>query len=117
MLFSLYPLISQNYFTLCLVVSLGVLQWAAARNHKPALSLLGPWGLGLTGQVVGSLLVIGGFVWFFNFTPGLFETGLAGGELSTLFSAASLSALGLARLGGAFWQKQTQRQAEVFTLD
>lgn len=117
MLFALYPLITQNYFILCFTVSLGALQWAAARNHKPALNLLGPWGLGLTGQLVGAGLVLGGFGWFFAATPGLFETGLAGGELSTLFSAAGLSALGVARLGGLFWQKQAQRQAEVFTTE
>ena len=117
MLFAIYPLITQNYFILCFIVSLGALQWAAARNRKPAINLLGSWGLGLIGQLVGVGLVLGGFGWFFAGTPGLFESGLAGGELSTLFSAASLSALAVARLGGLFWQKQAQRQAEVFTTE
>jgi hypothetical protein len=104
MLFSLYPIITRNYFILCFFAILGTLQWAAARNHKPALSLLGPLGLGQVGLVVGALLVCGSLAWFFAATPGLFSPGLAGGELSTLFAAGGLSALGVARLAGAFWQ-------------
>ena len=50
-----------------------------------------------------------GFVWFFTKTSGLFTSGLAGGELSTLFSAAGLSALFLTRLAGGLWQKLTTR--------
>lgn len=117
MLFALYPLITKNYFILCFAVALGALQWAAARNRKPVISLLGPWGLGLTGQVFGAGLVLAGFGWFFAATPGLFETGLAGGELSSLFSAAGLSALAVARLAGLFWQKQAQQQTKRFISD
>jgi hypothetical protein len=105
MLFSLYPLISRNYFILCFIVCLGALQWSAARNQRRELSLLGPWGLGLAGSVTGALLVIGGFAWFFAYTPGLFQSGLAGGELFPLFSAGGLSALLAARLAGALWQR------------
>jgi hypothetical protein len=105
MLFSLYPIITQHYFIFCFIVCLGALQWATARNNKPALSLLGAWGLGWPGIMLGSLLVIGGFIWFFNYTPGLFEQGLAGGELSTLFGAGGLSALLTARLAGMLWDR------------
>jgi hypothetical protein len=104
MLFSTYSLISQNYFILCFVVCLGTLQWAAVRNEKPELSLLGPWGLGRLGGILGALLVVAGFSWFFLRTPGLFRSGLAGGELTTLFAAGGLSALLTARLAGALWQ-------------
>lgn len=104
MLFWLYPLISQNYFILCFAACLGTLQWVAARYHKPAISLLGPWGLGRLGQVTGLLLVCASFIWFFAVTPGLFTPGLAGGELSTLFVAGGLCALGVARLAGLCWQ-------------
>jgi len=102
-LFSLYPVITQHYFVLCFVLCSGVLQWVAARNRNLGLSLLGPWGLGWPGTIGGGLLVIGGFVWFFMFTPGLFETGLAGGELSTLFGAGGLMAVVVARLAGVVW--------------
>lgn len=111
MLFSLYPTITHNYFMLCFVACLGTLQWAAARNRKPAISWLGPWGLGRPGLGVGLLLVVGSFSWFFAATPGLFAPGLAGGELSTLFVAGGLSALAVARLAGLFWQ--LWRQAEL----
>lgn len=104
MLFSLYPTITQNYFFLCFFAVLGTLQWAAARNHKPAISWLGLWGLGRVGQGVGLFLVCASFGWFFTATPGLFTPGLAGGELTTLFAAGGLSALATARLAGALWQ-------------
>jgi len=105
MLFSLYPKITQNYFILCFVVTLGVLQWSAARNHCLSLSLLGLWGFSRRGKIFGLLLIIGGLSWFFAFTPGLFEPGLAGGELSPLFGLGGACALVTARLSGAFWQK------------
>lgn len=104
MLFGLYPTITQNYFILCFVACLGTLQWAAARHHKAAISLLGPWGLGRLGQMIGGVLIGVSFTWFFAATPGLFSPGLAGGELSTLFATGGLSALAVARLAGALWQ-------------
>jgi hypothetical protein len=112
MLFSLYPIITQNYFILCFISVLGILQWAAARNHKPAISWLGLWGLGRVGQGVGLFLVCAGFSWFFAATPGLFTAGLAGGELSTLFAAGGLSALATARLAGVLWQGEFWRVRE-----
>ena len=105
MLFSFYPTITQNYFILCFIICLGTLQWTAARNQKPALSFLGRWGLGRPGVMAGALLVVGGFIWFFTTTPGLLDSGLAGGELSTLFISGGLAALGVARLGSLLWQK------------
>jgi hypothetical protein len=103
MLFSLYPTISQNYFILCFVACLGTLQWIAARQRKPALSLLGRWGLGRIGVVLGLVWVGGAFGWFFAVTPGLFAPGLAGGELSILFVAAGLCALVVTRLAALTW--------------
>lgn len=105
MLFSQYPVITQNYVILCFVVCLGTLQWSAARNRSLGLSLLGRWGLGKAGSIVGVLLIGGGFGWFFTVTPGLFKAGLAGGELTTLFGIGGLSALLITRLFGSFWQK------------
>jgi hypothetical protein len=104
MLFSLYPTLTRHYFILCFVVTVGVLQWAAARNDKPAISLLGPWGLSRAGQLAGLGLVSGGFAWFLAATPGFFDSGLAGGELSILFSLAGLSGLAFTRLLARFWQ-------------
>ncbi|GIK41492.1 MAG: hypothetical protein BroJett011_53250 [Chloroflexota bacterium] len=109
MLFSLYPILTQNYFILCFIACLGALQWAAARNHKPAISFLGPWGLGRLGRGVGGLLVCASLTWFFSTTPGLFTPGLAGGELSSLFVAGGLSALLVARLAGEFWQRRCRQ--------
>ena len=90
MLFTLYPAITQNYYILSFVTCLGTLQFVAARRQILTLSLLGPWGLGCTGVGVGMFLIVGGFSWFFATTPGLFDSGLAGGELSLLFAAGAL---------------------------
>ncbi len=106
MLFWLYPTLTQNYFILCFVTCLGTLQWVAACQHKPALSLLGRRGLGWHGLVLGYVLIGGGFGWYFALTPNLFKPGLAGGELSTLFGAGGLCALLVARLASALWQKR-----------
>lgn len=111
MLFLLYPTITQHYFILCFVACLGTLQWTAARNNKPALSLLGQWGLGWFGWMAGLLLLVGGFSWFFSYTPGLFVPGLAGGELTIIFGAGGLCALLLTRLAGAFWEKLGRRSS------
>jgi hypothetical protein len=105
MLFAQYPLITRHYFVLCFVVCLGTLQWVAARNHRPELSLLGRWGLGRIGILTGVLLVAGGFGWFFVVTPGLLSPGLAGGELSTLFVAGSGCALFVTRTTAYLWQR------------
>jgi hypothetical protein len=104
MLYALYPMITLNYFILSFIACLGTLQWTAARRQDLKLSLLGPWGLGFLGSVIGAALVVGGFSWFFAATPGLFGSGLAGGELSTLFAAGGLSALLVARITGTFWR-------------
>ena len=109
MLFSLYPFITKHYFILSFIICLGTLQWTAARNGKPALSLLGRWGLGWLGTLIGGGLVGGGFVWFFTATPGLLQSGLAGGELSTLFISGGVCALVIARLAGWLWGRLTSR--------
>ena len=105
MLFSLYPTITQHYFLLCFIVSLGMLQWSAARNHRLGLSLLGTWGLTRPGTIAGILLVVGGFSWFYACTPELFEPGLAGGELTPVFGLGGGYALLISRLSGLFWQR------------
>ena len=110
MLFSLYPTITQHYFILCFITSLGVLQWVAAKNRYVRLSLLGPIALGWPGVVIGLLAVVVGFGWFFTTTPGLFREGLAGGELSTLFGAGCLTALLVTRLAGRFWLQVAHRK-------
>ena len=104
MLYALYPMITLNYFILSFIACLGTLQWTAARRQDLKPSPLGPWGLGFLGSVIGVGLVVGGFSWFFATTPGLFGSGLAGGELSTLFAAGGLSALLVARTTGVIWQ-------------
>jgi hypothetical protein len=106
-LFSLYPVITQNYFWLVFLACLGLLQWLAARHQRLALSLLGLWGLGWPGTSLGLLLMGVSFGWFFMFTPGLLQPSLAGGELTTLFAAGGICALMVTRLAGLCWQKIT----------
>ena len=105
MLFALYPHITQNYFILCFLACLGVLQWSAARHGRLSLSVMGPWGLGRPGLIAGLGLAVAAFGWFFWATPGLFQPGLAGGELSSLFAAGGGCALLVARLAGVVWEK------------
>jgi hypothetical protein len=105
MLFSQYFEITLNYFLLAFLISLGTLQWVAARHQKSGLNLLGPWGNGWPGQGLGLLMVVASFTNFFLTTPGLFSPGLAGGELSLLFGAGGGCALLGTRLAGAWWQK------------
>jgi hypothetical protein len=112
-LFALYPHITQNYFILSFLVCLGVLQWSAARHERLSLSLLGPWGLGWPGMIAGLSLTIATFGWFFWATPGLFQPGLAGGELSTLFAAGGGGALMVARLVGLVWQKMGKTRIKI----
>lgn len=112
MLFSLYPTITLNYFALCLFACLGTLQWSAARNNRLELSLLGRAGFGLSGQVIGAIVVLAAFGWFFAATPGLFIEGLAGGELSLLFGAGAVWALLITRLAGVFWQSRNKERGE-----
>ena len=104
MLFTLYPLITQNYLILSFCICLGILQWSAARYNRPSISVLGPWGMGRVGMTAGGLLILGGFTWFFSCTPGLLDPGLAGGELSSLFGLGGVLALLLARLAGGLWR-------------
>jgi hypothetical protein len=116
-LFALYPNITKNYFILCFFAGLGVLQWVAARHRRLNLSLLGPWGLGWLGIIVGLSLTIAAFGWFFWATPGLFSPGLAGGELSSLFAAGIGSALLATRLASLIWQKMgSYRERNCTTL-
>src|SRR5262245_41050 len=105
MLFALYPHITQNYFILSFLACLGILQWSAARHRRLSLSVLGPWGLGRVGKIIGLSLALAGFGWVLWATPGLFQPGLAGGELSSLFAAGGGCALLVARLAGLAWEK------------
>ena len=112
MLFLLYPTITLNYFVLCIFVCIGTLQWSAARNNRLEISLLGQAGFGLPGQIIGAIVVLATFGWFFTATPGLFIEGLAGGELSLLFGAGAVCALLITRLAGAFWQARNKERGE-----
>ena len=112
MLFSLYPTITLNYFVLCVLTCIGTLQWSAARNNRIEISLLGRTGFGLPGQIIGAIVVLAAFAWFFATTPGLFTEGLAGGELSLLFGAGAVCALLITRLAGAFWQAKYRNSTD-----
>ena len=82
----------QRYFVFTFVAVLGVLQLAAARYHWAGFSLLGRqrwrWGYAL-----GIILLGGAYLWFFGTVQALiFQPGLAGAELFTVFGVSTLLA-------------------------
>src|SRR5690348_10577234 len=89
--------LTPNYLFFCFLASLGVLQFVAGKYARRDLMLLPP----RAAQVVGVILVVGAFVWFFLAEPGIFIPGLAGGELLTFSLASFLAALLITRLVAA----------------
>jgi hypothetical protein len=61
-------------------------------------------------MALGLSLAVAAFIWFFTATPGLFTSGLAGGELSSLFAAGGGCALLVTRLAGLLWQTVGKRK-------
>ena len=86
------PGMLQRYLLFTFVAVLGVLQLIAARYHWAGFSLLGRqrwrWGYAL-----GVILLGGAYLWFFGTVQALiFQPGLAGAELFTLFAVSTLLA-------------------------
>ena len=87
------PGMLQRYFVFTFVAVLGVLQLTAARYHWAGFSLLGRqrwrWSYGL-----GVVLLGGAYLWFFGTAQALiFQPGLAGAELFTIFGLSTLAAI------------------------
>jgi len=82
-----------GYLLLCAVSCVGVLQIQAARQPLAGLSLWGGRGLCWWGYPVGLALVLGSFLTFYAYTPGIFLPGLAGTELVVLFAGGFILAL------------------------
>lgn len=87
------PGLAERYLLFTFVATLGVLQLMAAHYHWAGLSLVGRqrwrWG-----YVLGASLLGGAYLWFFwAVQPLIFQPGLAGAELSTLFAISTLLAV------------------------
>ncbi|MFQ5343544.1 MAG: hypothetical protein ACE5F6_18550 [Anaerolineae bacterium] len=87
------PGMLQRYFAFTFVAVLGVLQLTAARYHWAGFSLLGRqrwrWSYAL-----GVALLGGAYLWFFGTAQTLiFQPGLAGAELFTIFGLSTLAAV------------------------
>ncbi len=83
-----------NYFLFVFLASLGILQIIGARYSRENLL----WFTRNLSSVVGSLTLVGAFMWFFAVQDDLFIPGLAGGELFIEFGGAFAGAVLVTRL-------------------
>jgi len=104
--------LTPNYLLFCFIGSLGALQFVAGKYARRDLTPLPP----RVAQVLGVILVVGAFVWFFNVEPGLFIPGLAGGELLVFSALGFILALVVVRVVAEFALRVTAwRGVENFT--
>lgn len=87
------PGMAERYALFTFLAVLGVLQLIAARYRWEGFSILGRqrrrWG-----YVIGVVLLGGAYLWFFGTSQVLiFQPGLAGAELFTVFSVSTLSSV------------------------
>lgn len=107
------PGMAERYLLFTFVAVLGVLQLIAARCHWAGLSLPGRqrrrWG-----YVLGAGLLGGAYLWFFGtLQPLIFQPGLAGTELFTVFAVSTLLAIA-ATLGlTSVLHRSTEPQPEL----
>lgn len=81
------------YLVFCFIGSFGALQFVAAKYARRDLTPLpAPFA-----QIVGVVLVVLAFVWFFNARADLFIPGLAGGEFVVYAFSGFLGAFVVAR--------------------
>ena len=82
-----------HYFVICFVSILGTIQIIAAHyNHHDLL-----WFEKRVTYAFGGLAIASSFVWFLATDEEIFIPGLAGGELSSIFLAAFLTAVPITR--------------------
>lgn len=85
--------IEASYFIFASAAIVGVLQVMAARYRLIGLSLIRDVRKPLLGYLLGAVLIIGAFLWFFSTQEEIFIPGPAGAELTSLFAAALVCAL------------------------
>ncbi len=85
--------IEASYFIFAFVAVVGVLQVMAARHKLRGLSFIRDMRKPLPGYLLGAVLIVGTFGWFFSTQKGIFIPGPAGAQFLFLFSTASLCAL------------------------
>lgn len=82
-----------SYFLFASVAIVGVLQVMAARHRLVGLSLVREARKPLLGYLLGAVLIMGAFLWFFTTQEGIFAPGPAGAQFLLLFAAAFICAL------------------------
>jgi hypothetical protein len=82
-----------NYFVLCFISILGVIQLSAARSGRDKFL----WFDERASTLLGGFAAAASFVWFFMIEEGIFIPGLAGGEMIALFAAAYVTAVPISR--------------------
>ncbi len=101
-----------NYLIFCCIASLGAIQIAAAQARLVGLLLL-PIRY---SRMLGVVLIVGSYIWFFAIQPDLFIPGLAGGELFTLFfigfGIGVLLSLGFGIISNRMFARRTVHQPE-----
>lgn len=99
------PRVAIHYFVLVLISFMGVLQIVAARHQLRSLSLIPPRRQAWLGTILGLAIIAGGFAWFIVATPEMQRPGLAGFEISLLFTIATLLAVLICRLTAALLRR------------
>lgn len=107
------PGMAERYLLFAFVAVLGTLQLVAARYHWTGLSLLGRrrrrWGYPL-----GVGLLASAYLWFFGTAqPLIFQPGLAGAELFTIFALSTLLAVAVTLGLVSVLHRSTLTQPEV----
>ncbi len=87
------PTQAMNYFILCFISILGVIQLSAARSGRRKFL----WLDERASTVLGACVLAASFVWFFTTEEGIFIPGLAGGEMIALFGTAFVTAVPISR--------------------
>lgn len=83
-----------HYFILCFASLIGTIQLVAARCHRRDLL----WLDVPASFFLGAMALPASFAWFFFADEEIFNPGLAGGEIITIFLAAFLAAVPTTRV-------------------
>lgn len=111
------PHLAINYFLLAFVTIVGALQLVAARHGLIGLTLIGGGRKPIWSYLLATVLVVGGFAWFFAATPEVFIHGLAGSELMVLFGAAGICALAFTLISSSALQGVQRRERSDLKAD
>lgn len=108
--------LARDYLLFAFLAQTGVLQIIAARRRLVGLSFINYARRPFLGYILGALLILGSYVWFFATHEAIFQPGPAGSELTFLFAAAGVLAITLALAVAELSRLGRERSARDLTL-